>query len=87
MQMDYYNEFVAVVPSDTVNGPFLDGRKLFYALFIGTSTAAQTLAVVREDGSVVSFVNPLQGTILPIVGKRVNSTGTSVANIVALRRV
>ena len=67
---------VAVTPSDSVSLSLVCS-----ALYIG---AAGTVAVVQADGTVVSFVGALAGSIIPIQCKRVNATGTTASSIVAL---
>jgi hypothetical protein len=50
-------------------------------LFIG---GAGTLTVLTAAGDVVLFTGVLAGSILPIAVRRVNATGTTCTNIVAL---
>lgn len=55
----------------------------FNALYIGTGG---TIAIKHsETGAVKTFTNVQDGTILPVAGVRVMSTGTTAANIMALR--
>jgi hypothetical protein len=51
------------------------------ALYIG---GAGDLAVTTSLGEVVTFVGVQAGTILPIRVKRVNTSGTTATNILAL---
>jgi len=66
--------FAAVTPSDSSNQPVP-----FRALWIGT---AGTVTIVGLDGTVALFNAP-QGP-LPVAGIRVNATGTTASQIVAL---
>ena len=67
---------VVVTPSDTV---FLD----YYtrAVFVG---GAGNLSVVLKSGATVVFTGVLAGSVLPLRVGRVNSTGTTATNIVAM---
>ena len=42
---------------------------------------------ISEDGTVNTFVAALAGTIYPVSAKRVNATGTTATNLVALYKV
>jgi len=70
---DYY----AVTPSDAT-----DETVFFRALYIGS--AGNVAAVPIDDGTAVTFVGVPAGTVLPIRGRRVNSTNTTASNIVGL---
>lgn len=65
----------AVTPSNSTNFTFNAS-----ALWIGTGG---TVAVVLGDDSVVSFVAQ-NGSVIPVECKRVNLTGTTASDIVAL---
>jgi hypothetical protein len=67
----------ALSPSDTVN--LTSG---FKSLYVG---GAGDITLVTYSDEVVTFVGVLAGSILPVVGYRVNSTGTTATSIVALR--
>lgn len=67
---------VAVTPSDTKH---LDQPSTIY---IGTSSSAD-IAVVTVGGSTVTFSNVIQGSILPVVCKKVLFTGTTATDLVA----
>lgn len=67
---------VAVTPSDTTAF-----GTLCRALFVG---GAGNVSLVMSDGSAIVFYGLNAGTILPVRGTRVNSTGTTATNIVAL---
>jgi hypothetical protein len=82
-----YNQFAAVTPSNTLDGPFTSGTptpNLFAALYVG---GTGDIAVVDQSGNVTIFTAVPVGTVLAVSGKRVNSTGTSATNLVALRNV
>lgn len=51
------------------------------AIWVGTGG---DLVAVFEDGVAVPFLNVPDGTLLPIVVKRVNATNTTASSIVAL---
>lgn len=68
--------FVAVTKSDTVNltrGPCR-------ALYIGVSG---DVAVLAPDGTTATFLSVPIG-VLPVKALRVNSTGTTATNVIAL---
>lgn len=67
--------FVAIVPSDSVN--FVNGP--CWSILCGTAGAA---SVVSAEG--VTLTIPLQQGYNPIRCIRVNATGTTAANLVAL---
>lgn len=67
---------VAVTPHDTTNL-----SSIARALYIGTS--GNVVAVMPDDAA-VTFKNVSAGTILPVRAKRVNSSSTTAADIVAL---
>jgi hypothetical protein len=69
--------FRAVTPSDTA--PIKGG--MARALFIGVTG---NVSVVNENGVAVVFKGVVAGSILPIVTNRVNATGTTATDIVAL---
>lgn len=77
MQIDPYNVWVAVTPSDSVDLP-----QLTEALYAGSNGVIQA---VSQDGTVVAF-HCVTGVVIPIKAKRVNSTSTNAMNIVALYR-
>lgn len=73
---DGYSMAVAVTPSDATN--FTDGA--CHALYIGGAGAV--VAVMR--GVAITFAAVPVGTVLKIRATRINSTGTTATNIVAL---
>lgn len=70
------NFAVAVTKSDSVNLTYA-----FRALWIGSGG---DVVVVMQDGSAITFKNCADGSMLPVRGIRVNSTGTTASDIVAL---
>lgn len=74
-----YNEFVDVTPSDSAGDNF---DKPTRALWIGTGG---DVSIEDIRGTAFVFTNVPNGTLLPVVCIRVNSTGTvSADDIVAL---
>lgn len=68
---------VAVTPSDTQN---LAGGAC-RALYIGTTG---NVSAVFPDGTQVTFNSIAAGVVLPIQALRINNSGTTASNIVAL---
>jgi len=69
-------DWAAVTPSDTV-----DLAVPCRALYVGTG--GDVVAVARS-GAAETFSNVQNGTKLYLAAKRVNATGTTASNIVAL---
>lgn len=69
-------KFAAVTPSDSVDLTYLTR-----ALYVGGDG---TVVAVDANGTAVSFVGVVAGTVLPIRVSRVNSTSTTATNIVAM---
>lgn len=69
--------FRAVTPSDTVNIASGPAR----ALYIGVTG---DVVAVNENNVAITFKNAAQGSIIPISTKRVNATGTTATNLIAL---
>lgn len=69
-------DFVAVVPSDSVN---LTTRAV--ALFIGTGG---DVVILNKAGNPITFKNVPDGSYLDCQTNRVNATGTTATDIVAL---
>ena len=65
-----------VTPHDSTNQPVP-----FRALWVGTGGAVN---IVFSDGTTALFVGVPAGSMLPVGGVRVNVTGTTAANIVAV---
>lgn len=76
MQAFLAKDAKAVTPSDTVSMEC--GR----ALYVGG--AGDLTVVMREESNVVTFAAVPAGTVLPMQVRRVNATGTTATNIVAL---
>lgn len=70
----------AVNPSDTTDDP----SGPYCALYIGTASSSN-VKIKLAAGDVVTFMNVLQGTILPMQCLRVFVTGTTASNIVGLK--
>lgn len=68
--------FAAVTPSDSVDLTYLTR-----ALYVGGDG---TVVAVDANGTAVSFVGVVAGTVLPIRVSRVNATSTTATNIVAM---
>lgn len=66
----------AVTASDTTSFD-----NLTRGLYIG---GAGNVSVYLADGTTVVFYGAVAGSIIPVRAKRVNSTGTTATNIVAL---
>ncbi len=73
---DGYSMAVAVTPSDATN--FTDGA--CHALYVGGAGAV----VAVMSGVAITFAAVPVGTVLKIRATRINSTGTTATNIVAL---
>lgn len=72
-----YRRGVAVVPSDSAN--LSDVTRAVYVGGTGTIT------YVSEGGDTVALLGNIPvGTVLHICASRINSTGTSASNLVAL---
>lgn len=67
----------AVTPNDTT--PLVGGA--CRAFYIG---GAGDMSVITPGGNTVTFAGLLAGTILPVGGTHVRSTGTTATNIVAI---
>lgn len=55
-----------------------------FSVYVGTSSS-KSLKVITMSGQTVTFVNVIQGTILPVNVSRVLKTGTDATNLIALR--
>jgi hypothetical protein len=69
--------FRTVTPSDTY--PIKGGPAR--ALYVG---GAGNVAAINENGVAVTFAAVPAGAVLPIATKRVNATGTTATNLIAL---
>lgn len=70
--------YTAVTPSDTIDDP----NGPFKAIFVGVGG---DIVFVGLDNVAVTFKNTISGSILPMIGRRINSTNTTATNLVALR--
>jgi len=77
MQIDPYNVWVSVNASDTVDLPALTD-----AVWAGGNGV---IVAVSQDNTAVSF-HCKTGDMIPIKVKRINATGTTLTNVVALYR-
>lgn len=68
----------AVTPNDSA-----DLAETSRALFIGTG--GTLVVTLRDDTSSLTFLNVASGQVLPLRVKRIHDTGTTAANIIALR--
>lgn len=68
---------VAVIPSDTVSFNKYPTR----ALWVGTGG---NMSIVMADGNTAVFANVPGGTLLPVAAMRVNATGTTTSNVLAV---
>lgn len=69
--------FFAVTPADDT-----DQESDFRALFIGSG--GNVVVTEAHSGDKVTYPNCYDGQILPVGGRRVEATGTTASNIVAL---
>jgi hypothetical protein len=68
---------VSITPHDSTN--FTNG--VCRSIFVG---GAGNIAVVPPEGSAVTLVGCLAGTVIPVQAIRVNSTGTTATSLVAI---
>jgi hypothetical protein len=66
---------VAITPADT------DLAVQVRALYVGTGGDVKVRSLIDQD---ITFKNVASGTILPVMCKRVFTTGTTASNIVGL---
>lgn len=77
-----YDLFLAVTPSDTVDlSPFTQKTKLTDGVYVGV---AGDVAVVEQNGTAVVFTAVPAGKTLTVQARRINATGTTATNLVAL---
>lgn len=86
MSVAPYNFAQAITKSDTDNIPQVGGGKSpIAAIYIGS---AGNFVVVWPDDTTSTFVGALAGTILQVgCFKRINSTNTTAASMLALYRI
>lgn len=70
--------FSAITPSDTID----ESKGPFKAIYVGSSG---DIAIVGIDNVAVTFAGALVGSILPMIGRRVNSTNTTASSLVGIR--
>jgi len=71
-------KYFAITPSDTVD--FVEGETR--GVYVGVTG---NIVAVSANGDVITFLNAVQGTILPIRAVRINATSTTATNLVGLR--
>lgn len=78
--------------SDNVTAPAMDAfvitpsnstneNSMFKAIYVGVGG---NIVVVTPSGNAITFVGVPQGSILPVMGVRVNSTSTTATTMVGL---
>lgn len=77
---EFWNNYAAITPHDTTDGPFDDP---FDAIYVGGSG---NVVVVREDNVGVTFAGVSAGIILRVRGIRVNATNTTATSLIGLKR-
>lgn len=80
VQIAAINQAVAVIPDPAFNFP----RGLTRAIYVGTGGDVNA---VFQDGSTALFSSVPSGTWLPLALMRVNDSGTTAQNILALFQV
>lgn len=75
---DRYSSYEVVTPSDSTD-------VTFDALFVGGAGNVTVNPETGGQGGNITITGVTAGSILPIAGYRVRSTGTTATNIVALR--
>jgi hypothetical protein len=85
MSVAPYNFAQAITKSDTVDIPMVGSKCPIAAIYVG---AAGNFVVVWPDDTTSTFVGALAGTILEVCCfKRINSTNTTAATMLALYRI
>lgn len=74
----------AVTPSDSTDFTEAFAPRGEASLFIGTGGDVKVIMAGDNSDASVTFKNVPSGTFLPIVVKRVYSTGTTASNILAI---
>lgn len=70
--------FFAITPHDSTN--FTNGY--IRGIYVGV---AGNVVAVRPDGTAVTFIGAVAGSVLPVQCVRVNSTSTTATNLVGLQ--
>jgi hypothetical protein len=73
--------FSAITPSDTVD----EAKGAFRGIYVGSIAGGAAIVVVGLDNVAVTFSGVVAGSILPLIGRRVNSTNTTASSLVAIR--
>jgi hypothetical protein len=73
--------FAAVTPSDTADNLLLGNGKPPKGVYVGVGG---DIVAVDWDGTAVTFIGVVTGTILPIRPRRINATSTTATDMVAL---
>jgi len=73
--------FAAITTSDTVDNLLLDNGTPPKGIYVG---AAGNVVAVDQDGTAVTFLGAIAGSILPIRPRRINATSTTATDLVAL---
>lgn len=68
----------AITPSDTID----ETKGPFKAFYVGV---AGNVALVGIDNVAVTLVGCTAGSIIPLIGRRINSTNTTATSIVGIR--
>ena len=77
-----FDLYEAISPDVVVDLPrFTMNNLLTYEIYVGS---LGDVTAVRQDGVAVTFVAVPAGTRLPIAVRRINATGTTAMNLVAL---
>jgi hypothetical protein len=80
VEAQVWNVWRPITTSDTVDFP----EGLTAAVWVG---GAGNVAAVMQNGVVGTFTGVTAGAVLPIAARRINATGTTATNLVALRSV
>ena len=73
--------WAAITKSDTISISYNGKPATTKGIYVGTTG---NITAIDVNGNAVLFKNCVQGTVVPIQTVRVNSTGTSAADLVAL---
>ncbi len=77
-----FNIWIPISPDNAADlPPWTVGKTLTRAVYVG---ALGDVVAVREDNVAVTFVAVPAGTWLPIAVRRINATGTSAQNLIAV---
>lgn len=77
-----FNLYEVISPDDAQDLPrYVSGKLLTYEVYVGS---LGDVVAVRQDGVAVKFVAVPAGSRLPISVRRINATGTTSLNLVAV---